>query len=153
MHVTWIYWHVKRLPRKWKKGDNFIQLYPVKNMKISHFKHSIWTGLQIYILNLWEDCLHKKTSNNFYRSFQLYFFMKEHLQSVFRLQFTTSIYNLYWVIFTNDWLNVCPLTFSTLGKIFSIWHIKIFGLFFPENRILYFKQIISILHEISKPVF
>ena len=67
----------KRKWKKKKKRDNFIQLYSVKNLQISHFKHSIWTDLQIYILNLWEDCLHKKTSNNFYRSFQLYSFFYE----------------------------------------------------------------------------
>ena len=48
------------------------------------------------------------------------------------------------------------LTLSTLGKIFSSWHIEIFFLFSPENRIWHFMQIVSTgdnLHEMSYPVF
>ena len=35
------------------------------------------------------------------------------------------------------------LTLSTLGKIFSRRHFEIFFLFFPENRIWHFMQIVS----------
>ena len=45
---------------------------------------------------------------------------------------------------------------STLGKIFSRQHTEIFSLFFPENRIWHFMQIVSIgdnLHEMSDAVF
>ena len=48
------------------------------------------------------------------------------------------------------------LTLSTLGKIFSRRHIEIFLLFFPENRIWHFIQMVSNgdhLHEMSNPVF
>ena len=48
------------------------------------------------------------------------------------------------------------LTLSTLGKIFSRRHFEIFFLFFPENRIWHFMQIVSLgdnLHEMSNPVF
>ena len=43
------------------------------------------------------------------------------------------------------------LTPSTLGKIFSRWHIEIFFLFFPENKSWHFMQ--DNLHEMSNPVF
>ena len=42
------------------------------------------------------------------------------------------------------------------GKIFSRWHIEIFFLFSPENRIWHFMQIFSsgdTLHKISNPAF
>ena len=45
---------------------------------------------------------------------------------------------------------------NMLGKIFSIWHIEIFFIFFPENRFWHFMHIVSNgdnLHEISNPVF
>ena len=48
------------------------------------------------------------------------------------------------------------LTLSTLGKIFSRWHIEIFFLFFSEDRIWHFIQTIlngDNLREISNPVF
>ena len=48
------------------------------------------------------------------------------------------------------------LTLSTLGKIFSRRHFEIFFLFFSENRIWHFMQIVSYgdnLHEMSNPVF
>ena len=48
------------------------------------------------------------------------------------------------------------LTLSTLGKIFSRRHFEIFFLFFSENRIWHFMQIVSLgdnLHEMSNPVF
>ena len=48
------------------------------------------------------------------------------------------------------------LTLSTLGKIFSRRYFEIFFLFFPENRIWHFMQIVSLgdnLHEMSYTVF
>ena len=48
------------------------------------------------------------------------------------------------------------LMLSTLGKIFSRWLIEIFFLFFRENRIWHFMQIVSSgdnLHEMSNHVF
>ena len=44
---------------------------------------------------------------------------------------------------------------STLGKIFSSRYFEIFFLFFPENRVWHFMQVVSIgdnLHEMSQPV-
>ena len=38
---------------------------------------------------------------------------------------------------------ICDLTLSTLGKIFSRRHFEIFFLFFSENRIWHFMQIVS----------
>ena len=52
--------------------------------------------------------------------------------------------------------SILRLTLSTLSKIFSIQHIEIFFLFFPESRICRFMQIVSIgdnLHEMLNPVF
>ena len=52
--------------------------------------------------------------------------------------------------------NAYPLTLSTLDKIFSRRHIEIIFLFFPENQIWQFMQVVSIgdnLHEMSNPVF
>ena len=48
------------------------------------------------------------------------------------------------------------LTLSTLGKIFSRWHIEIFFLIFLENRVLQFMQIVSkgdTLREMPYPFF
>ena len=48
------------------------------------------------------------------------------------------------------------LMLSMLGKIFSRQHIEIVFLFFPENRIGHFIQIVSSgdnLHKMSSPVF
>ena len=48
------------------------------------------------------------------------------------------------------------LSIITLGKIFSRQHTEIFFLFFPENSIWHFMQIVSNgdnLHEMSIPVF
>ena len=53
-------------------------------------------------------------------------------------------------------MNNIFLTFSTLGKKFSRLHFEIFFLFFPENRIWHFMQIVSIeenLHKMSKSFF
>ena len=45
------------------------------------------------------------------------------------------------------------LTFSTLGKKFSRQYFKVFFLFFPENKLWHFMQIVDNLHEMSKPFF
>ena len=48
------------------------------------------------------------------------------------------------------------LTFSHLSKSFGGWYFEIFVIFFPENRIWHFMQIVSTgdnLHEMSDPVF
>ena len=48
------------------------------------------------------------------------------------------------------------LTLRMLGKVFSRQHIEIFFLFFLENKIWHFMQIVSNgdnLHEISNPIF
>ena len=60
------------------------------------------------------------------------------------------------VSFVKCWFKYLPLTLSTLGKIFSRRHFEIFFLFFTENRIWHFMQIVSLgdnLHEMSNPVF
>ena len=45
------------------------------------------------------------------------------------------------------------LTLSTQGKIFSRQHFEIFLLFFTENKIWHFMQIVSNnLYEVSNPV-
>ena len=51
---------------------------------------------------------------------------------------------------------ILHLMLSTLGKIFSRQHFEIFFLFFSENRIRHFLQIVSNgdnLHAMSLPVF
>ena len=48
------------------------------------------------------------------------------------------------------------LVCSMLGKSFSRWHFEIFILFFPENRLWHFIQIVSFgnnLHKMSEPIF
>ena len=53
-------------------------------------------------------------------------------------------------------LEKVSITLRTLGKIFSRQHFEIFSLFFPENKICHFLQIVSfgdILHEMSNSVF
>ena len=51
---------------------------------------------------------------------------------------------------------ILKLTLSTLGNIFGRLYFQMFFLFFPDNRIWYFMQIVSIgdnFHEMSNPVF
>ena len=45
--------------------------------------------------------------------------------------------------FVLRWANNDDLTLSTLGKVFSRQHTEIFYLFFPDNRIWHFMQIVS----------
>ena len=68
--------------------------------------------------------------------------------------------SLRWAHLSDDtfslWLKYGCFTLSTLGKIFSRRHMEIVFLFFPENRIWHFMQIVSLgdnLHEISNPGF
>ena len=53
-------------------------------------------------------------------------------------------------------VDVCNLTFTTLWAFSADDRLMIFFLFFPENRIWHFMQIVSVgdnLHEMSNPVF
>ena len=59
----------------------------------------------------------------------------------------TNFEFVYLYIEIYDWIyfiKISPqLTLSTLGKIFSRQHFEVFVLFFPENRIWHFMQIVS----------
>ena len=69
-----------------------------------------------------------------------------HIFVVLNLVMFFKYYKCAWIIGTL-WmqllLQLWTLTLSTLGKIFSRQHFEIFFLFFPENRIWHFMQMVS----------
>ena len=54
-----------------------------------------------------------------------------------------TIFGMYTLLSARFISYFLDLTLSTLGKIFSRRHFEIFFLFFPENRIWHFMQIVS----------
>ena len=81
---------------------------------------------------------------------------------MWKVQLTQFMGLLYdHVDYTIPRLTICSKAFicsvsSTSGKIFSRWHFKSFFLFFSENKVWHFLQIVSSgdnLHEMTNPVF
>ena len=70
--------------------------------------------------------------------FFFFFFVNLHFQKCFGTEINVTVDREHRL--QSIWRN---LTLSTLGKIFSRRHFEIFFLFFPENRIWHFMQIVS----------